>query len=582
MKEGRYQYQEKIGEGGMATVYKGLQKSLDRPVAIKVLDATLTDNPTIKKRFKRESLIIARLSHPNIIHVIDRGMTSKGRPVFVMEYVQGDSLADVIRDKRLSFNEKVDIIVQVCKGIAYAHKLDVIHRDIKPGNVLLDEEGHARLLDFGIASFFERDSDDPEDSRLILGTEAYMAPEQHKGIAATSKQSDIYSLGVLMFELFSGHLPGPSPASELASVSEIPKSLSDIILRCLESSPKQRPKSVEDVKNQLLLAMQGQHIAQDQVSRAGEGMSSIASKFGLLDVVREDAHGAAYLYEDKISHNLLVIKKMGNSQQGYREAKMLCSLKNPNVVSVLGASKNEKVFIVVMDYVSGGSLQDRIIQPLGFQFFLPLGIQMAKGLAFAHKNRIIHGNLRPSNVLISSDMQVKLSDFGLDEHYRVHSEDRNWYSDGRPKRDELSDIFSLGAIFYHALTSLPADFKDGRLVKSKYFVALPEDAQILIERMLSRNPDERPQSAEAVVSELLPLLDNKKTDAKTVVAQKAKVETKTVVQYRHRKGLLFLFALLLLASLALNAVLLGERGEDVRRQVNEVFQSFYGWVDDKF
>ena len=89
MKEGRYEYQEKIGEGGMATVYKGLQRSLNRPVAIKVLDARLSDNPSVIKRFKQESLIIARLNHPNIIHVIDKGTTSKGRPVFVMEFVEG-------------------------------------------------------------------------------------------------------------------------------------------------------------------------------------------------------------------------------------------------------------------------------------------------------------------------------------------------------------------------------------------------------------------------------------------------------------------------------------------------------------
>jgi serine/threonine protein kinase len=568
MKEGRYEYQEKIGEGGMATVYKGLQRSLNRPVAIKVLDARLSDNPSVIKRFKQESLIIARLNHPNIIHVIDKGTTSKGRPVFVMEFVEGLNLADAIRTNCYDFNEKVDIIVQLCKGVAYAHKLDVIHRDLKPANVIIDQEGFARLLDFGIASFFEKESDtSSDDARLILGTEAYMAPEQHNGVIHTTKQSDIYSLGIVMFELFTGCLPGASPRAELAADSNMPQALSDIILRCMERNPQSRPSSVEDVKTQLLLAMQGQHIAEEQASRAGEGMASVASKFGLLDVMRENKFGAVYLYEDKISHSLLVIKKQSQSSQGYKEAKLLCSLKNPSLVNILGASKNDKAFIVVMDYVSGGSLQDRLIQPLAFQTFLSIAIQMAKGISFAHKNRICHGNLRPSNVLLTSDLQVKLSDFGLDEHYRVKSEDRNWYRDDRVERDELGDVFSMGAIFYHCLSAMPPTFKDGQLKRSKYFLAVPEELRVLVERMLDSDPDRRPQSAEAVVSELLPFLEEEKTVVKRI-EDKPKVQTKTVVEYRHRKGLAIGMAIVLLASLALNVLLLGTQGESVRHSVN--------------
>lgn len=573
MKEGRYEYREKIGEGGMATVYKGLQRSLNRPVAIKVLDASLSKNTALRKRFKQESLIIARLNHPNIIHVIDRGTTSKGRPVFVMEFVEGTNLADAIRHSQYDFNTKVDIVVQICKGVAYAHKLDVIHRDIKPANVIVDEEGFARLLDFGIASFFEKEGqENSDDARLILGTEAYMAPEQHKGVSETTRRSDIYSIGVVMFELFTGHLPGASPKSELASDPSMTQALSEIILRCMEKDPAKRPQSVEDVKNQLLLAMQGQHIAEEQANRAGEGMSSVASKFGLLDVMREDRHGAAYLYEDKISHSLLVIKKLRDTEQGYKEAKLLSSLKNPNLVNVQGVSKNASVFIVVMDYVSGGSLQDRLIQPMALQAFLSIGIQIAKGLAFAHQNRVVHGNLRPSNVLLSSEMQVRLSDFGLDEHYRLKSEDRNWYGDGRSIRDELSDIFSMGAIFYHCMTGMSPTFKEGQLKRSKYFLEQPDELRILIERMLDKDPDNRPQSAEAVVSELLPFIEDDKTAVKTRVKAQPKIETRTIVEYRHRKGLAIGLGIILIASLTLNVLLLGENSEEIKEAVTNSYK----------
>ena len=578
MKEGRYQYQDKIGEGGMATVYKGLQRSLNRPVAIKVLSATLSDNPSVIKRFKRESLIIARLNHPNIIHVIDKGTTSKGRPVFVMEFVEGTNLADAIRDGRYSFNERVDIAVQLCKGVAYAHKLDVIHRDIKPANVIVDNEGFARLLDFGIASFFQAEGDDKhEETRLIMGTEAYMAPEQHRGISETTTLSDIYSLGVVMHELFTGQLPAPNDISLTQMSADITPALAELLTRCLSPLPKNRPQSVEEVKTKLLLAMKGQHIAEEQVNRAGEGLASIEKKFGLLDVMQEDRYGAVYLYEDKVSHSLLVIKKRtSSSDAGYREAKLLHTLKHPNLVNILGASKNDNAFIVVMEYVSGGSLQDRLIEPMKLQLFLGLATQLCKGLAFAHQNRIYHGNLRPSNILLTADMHVKISDFGLDEHYRLRPEQRNWYGEKPSQVDELSDIYSLGAIFYHALTGVAPDYKDGNLVKTQYFTKLPPDIQQLVARMLSKDQNIRPQSVEAVASELIPFIEEPKTLIKQSPRQgSAEQEVRTVVKYQRVNWLTITLAVFVVLSVILNVMLLDDEQGYVKSLINDYINSWF-------
>ena len=571
--EGRYEYLEKIGEGGMATVYRGMQRSLNRPVAIKVLSATLSDNPSVIKRFERESLIIARLNHPNIIHVIDRGVTSKGRPIFVMEYVEGKNLADAIQSLMYDFNQKVDIAIQICKGVAYAHKFDVIHRDIKPANVIIDKEGFARLLDFGIASFFKADKDDqPDETQLVLGTEAYMAPEQYKGIAMTSSLSDIYSIGVVMYELFSGQLPSAHPVPLSAYGQDITPALDSLVMKCIEIDPKKRPKSVEDVKTQLLLAMKGQHIAEEKVNRAGEGLAAIKQKFGLLDVMQEDQHGAVYLYEDKNSHKLLVIKKRTNSLSGFREAKMLHNLKHPNILNILGSSKNGSVFIIVMPYISGGSLQDRMIEAFEFQPFIKLAIQISRGLSFAHQNRILHGNLRPSNILLTADMQVKLTDFGLDEHYRVRSREANWYGDRQPQRDELADIYSLGAIFFHVLTSAPPAFKDGVLVKTKAFVSLSFDMQQLISRMLSKYREDRPQSVESIVSELLPMVEEQKTQIK-VLPKKKKQSVDIVEENKFRKvnWLTMLMVVMLIMSLVMNGLLLSEYDVMIKEWLFEYF-----------
>jgi len=568
MKEGSYEYLDKIGEGGMATVYRGIQRSLDRPVAIKVLSATLSDNPSIIKLFKRESLIIARLNHPNIIHVIDRGTTSKGRPVFVMEFVEGINLADAIRDNVYDFNQKVDIAIQICKGVGYAHKFDVIHRDIKPANVIVDKEGFACLLDFGIASFFQAEKEmSPDESRLIMGTEAYMAPEQHQGIAQTTTLSDIYSIGVVMYELFTGVLPSGENVSLSQMDGSISPALDSLIKQCLAPAPEDRPESVEIVKTQLLLAMKGQHIAEEKVSRAGEGLAAIQQKFGLLDVMQEDKFGAVYLYEDKGSHKLMVIKKRISTFTGYREAKVLHSLKHPNLVNILGTSKNDSVFIIVMEYVSGGSLQDRLIEPMEFQWFLSLAIQLCKGMAFAHKNRIFHGNLRPSNILLTADMQVKISDFGLDEHYRIKAKEANWYGDVNNNRDELSDIYSLGAIFHHALTGVPPSFKEGNLVKTQIFTKLPFDIQKLVSRMLSKRREYRPQSVESIVSELLPLVVEKKTEIKQVSSGSPVIETETIVEYRRVNWLTILLGVLMAVSVILNVLLMGESSDGVKSAI---------------
>ncbi len=206
---GAYKVSSKIGEGGMATVYKGVQVSLDRPVAIKVLSHAMATDEELLERFQRESRIIARLTHPNIIHVIDRGITRDGRPYFVMEYVDGTDLAHLIRSGGLDQNRKLDVVLQVCKALAYAHKNGVIHRDIKPANILIDRDGNARVLDFGIAQFLDdtRDGTDRTETGAVMGTYAYMSPEQRLSAHQVTAASDLYSLGAVMYELFSGRRP---------------------------------------------------------------------------------------------------------------------------------------------------------------------------------------------------------------------------------------------------------------------------------------------------------------------------------------------------------------------------------------
>ncbi len=558
MKEGRYEYQEVIGKGGMATVYRGLQVSLDRPVAIKVLSKQLSSDPSIRERFHRESLIIARLNHPNIIHVIDKGTTSKGRPVFIMEYVEGKTLTDVIRANTLPFNKKIDLIIQICKGLSYAHKAGIIHRDIKPANVLVDTDDNARLLDFGIATFFEDESAKDSEAHLILGTDGYMAPEQGVSAKYTSAASDIYSLGVMMYEIFTGRLPQGAIRPPSAYEPKLEGTLDRLVMQCLHESPEKRPHSVEDIKNRLLLTMRGKHLGTAQMARANQGMQEIKQKFGLLDVVKESRYGSVYLFEEKQAHNLLIIKKKIGKFAGYKESKILAQLKHPNIINILGTSRKDDVFIMVMEYLSGGSLQDRLVSTFALDEFVIIARQVCSGLSFAHKNRIVHGNLRPSNVLFTDNFQAKLTDFCLDEHYQADAGSENWYRPRREEVSELTDIYSLGVIFFQMLVGSLPDYKDGKLIRRKQYLELPEDAQTLLARMLELDTNQRIPSVDAVLSEINALVDDKATAISRIddddIFAGREVKHLSDREQSHA-GVLFLILLLVL-SLALNVYFL--------------------------
>lgn len=495
---GDYQLVEKIGEGGMAMVYKGVQGSLGRQVAIKVLSRTLTDDPEVVELFNRESVIIARLNHPHIIHVIDRGIAD-GVPYFVMEFVEGTDLAKIIAGKKYDFGQKVDAIIQMCKALAYAHRNGVIHLDIKPANILIDAEGNVKVADFGIAHLFggETTEDTP-----VMGTPSYMSPEQKTGASQVTMASDIYSLGVVMYELFTGRKPviGVLPS---AIDPQIPRRLDEIIVGCLFNDPADRFPSADAVKDALLAFLQGAHIRQDQREQAVEGFSSITDKFGLLDVIRQHRYGAVYLFENRANRQLLVIKKIVGAKSGLAQARLLANLKHPHVVNVHGTSTSGRISIIVMEYLSGGSLKDRMANVRPWQESLAMAREISDGLAFLHRNRVVHGNLRPSNILISADGHAKLSDVGLDEHYADDPTRDNWYRRPEEPVSIASDVFSAGMIFSEMFTGAIPVETGGHLIQNGEFRTLPEPLRRMLAKMLAPDPADR----YAGFDEILPAID---------------------------------------------------------------------------
>jgi serine/threonine-protein kinase len=257
---GRYRVEGRLGVGGMSTVLLALDERLERHVAVKLLAEHLADDPTFVSRFRREALAAARLVHPNIVQVFDSGFDEAAHQHFiVMEYVPGQSCAEILRDRgHLDLEQAVDIVTQACRGLDYAHRNGVVHRDVKPGNLLVSESGVVKLADFGIARATGQSSITQVGS--VLGTAAYLSPEQARGEEA-GPQADLYSLGVVTYQLLSGRLPYEANSlSELALKQQrespiplqrinphVPTALSEAVAVSISVVPEERPRSAGEL-----------------------------------------------------------------------------------------------------------------------------------------------------------------------------------------------------------------------------------------------------------------------------------------------------------------------------------------------
>ena len=248
---GPYRILESIGVGGMAEVYKGYQPSMDRYVAIKVILARFVQDRTFLRRFNREARAVSRLEHAHILPVYDYG-ESEGRPYLVMRYMSAGTLRDRLSQEPMPVGEANRIIAQVGSALDYAHRMGIIHRDVKPSNVLVDAEGNTFLTDFGLAKMMEA-SVQLTGTGVGIGTPAYMSPEQGQGETVDSR-TDIYSLGVMLYEMVIGrrpyhantplavvykhiHEPLPLPRAILPS---LPEAVERVILRAMAKAPADR------------------------------------------------------------------------------------------------------------------------------------------------------------------------------------------------------------------------------------------------------------------------------------------------------------------------------------------------------
>lgn len=254
----RYEVIEELGKGGMGRVYKVFDKKIKEKVALKLLRPEISSDEETVERFSNELKYARKIIHKNVCRMFDLG-EEEGTHYITMEYVSGEDLKSMIRMMgRMSPGQAVSITRQICEGLAEAHKLGVVHRDLKPQNIMIDREGNARIMDFGIARSLKAKG--ITDGGIIIGTPEYMSPEQVEG-KEIDQRADIYALGVILYEMLIGRVPfeGDTPLSiAVKHKTEAPQDprkinaqvrvdLSLLILKCLEKEKKKRPQSAEEV-----------------------------------------------------------------------------------------------------------------------------------------------------------------------------------------------------------------------------------------------------------------------------------------------------------------------------------------------
>jgi len=490
-----YEVVAELGRGGMGVVYKARQESSGRFVAIKVIRDGALASPQERARFRIEAAAAARVQHPNVVPIYEVGEHA-GRPYFAMELVGGGSLEQYVAGRPQPPQPAAKLVRTLAQAVQCAHDGKVIHRDLKPANILLKSESEQlepKITDFGLAKRLDSDSTAWTKDGAVLGTPGYMAPEQAAGrVRDIGPAADLYALGAILYELLTGHPPfhgdswnetlrqvindDPEPPTRLRP--DVPRDLESVCLKCLEKDPARRYPSASELADDLGRFLDGLPVLALPLS-AVQRLARRAERDG-YQVVAELGRGPHGTVYHALSGPLKqpVVLKVFRSEACTREewesqlrraADLRSALAHPQIVPVLDAGWWDAAPYLALEFVPHGSLAARLN---GRRFPLDQAIRLIEQLIeivrYLHRQGVVHGNLKPSNVLFAADGIPRVVDFRppvgvvpgpltvVDDEpaglaYLAPELVQDPLADARPH----TDVYGLGAIFYTLLTGRP-------------------------------------------------------------------------------------------------------------------------------
>jgi serine/threonine protein kinase/Tol biopolymer transport system component len=500
-----YRILERLGGGGMGVVYKALDLRLDRLVALKFLSGQRGADEEQKRRFVREARAASVLDHPNIctIHEIDE--TGDGALFIAMALCEGETLRHRIDRGPLPVAEAVEIAQQIAAGLSRAHDRGIVHRDVKPSNIILAPDGLVKLVDFGIAKLADQ-------SRLTLagravGTAAYMSPEQFHGESIDSR-TDVWSLGAVIYEMVTGRPPfgfseteafrgilQRNPPSMSSRRPGVPPALERIVVRALAKRPADRYPGMDAMRADLqeLAATLDRPPVQEYEDRTllelpaplpdlqiqtspqeiGDGLiGRVIGPYEVQELIGGGGMGVVYKALDARLGRTAALKFLpaeltrdpGAKERFVQEARAASSLDHPNLCTILelGEGPDGRLYLAMPCY-DGETLRRRIEHgPLAVAEAVDVAEQIARGLSKAHRNGIVHRDIKPANVIVTADGVVKILDFGLAKLAGSAALSRTGSSAGTPAYmspeqargddvDPRTDLWSLGVVLYEML-----------------------------------------------------------------------------------------------------------------------------------
>jgi serine/threonine protein kinase len=505
-----YEILGELGRGGMGVVYRALQVSSQRMVALKLIRDSALAGPRERARFRIEAEAAARMHHPHLVQIYEVS-EHQGQPYFAMELVQGGSLDRRLQGQPQSASVAAQLVRALALAIQHAHAHHIVHRDLKPANILLEgpplhsADGvstvqlaplHAyqpKITDFGLAKRLDSESTAWTQDGAVLGTAGYMAPEQAAGrVREIGPAVDVHALGAILYELLTGRPPfqGDSQNETLQQVihedavapsrlqSDVPRDLETICLQCLEKAPDRRYASAQELADDLRRFLQGQSIAAVPVDRK-ERLARLAARHG-YQIVAEIGRGPrSTVY--RVLHDplkqplaLKVFDEGCWTQEEWearlqRGAEMWVTLTHPHVVRVQGSGWWDGAAYLAVEYVPQGSLASKL-GGRRFPLVQALGLveQLAEIVSYMHRQGVVHGNLKPSNVLLAADDIPCVVDFqwtgGLfggplptddAEVAGLGYLPPEWLRDPGAESRPYTDIYGLGVILYELLTGRP-------------------------------------------------------------------------------------------------------------------------------